>query len=326
MTDMITQVVSFKDKPAIARASAILEAGNLVAAATETVYGLAADATNDIAVKKIYKVKGRPSNNPLICHVCDVSMADSIVHINETAKHLMEKFWPGPLTFVLPKREPTQIAATVSAGLPTIAVRCPKHPAMQNLIQALNRPIAAPSANPSGKLSPTSAQDVVSGLQGKIELVIDGGRTDLGIESTIISIDQYNTIKLLRPGTITADEIAEAAGQEILDNNDHHITAPGQLSSHYAPNAQIRLDATVKQEGEYLIGFGNIMGDRNLSDHANLAEAARNLFQTIRIADREADKIAIAPIPMVGIGIAINDRIKRAAAPRPPETNEGQPA
>jgi L-threonylcarbamoyladenylate synthase len=326
MTDMITQVVSFKDNPAIARASAILEAGNLVAAATETVYGLAADATNEIAVKKIYKVKGRPSNNPLICHVSDISMADSIVHINETAKYLMERYWPGPLTFVLPKREPTQIAATVSAGLPTIAVRCPKHPAMQNLIQALNRPIAAPSANPSGKLSPTSAQDVISGLQGKIELVIDGGRTDLGIESTIITIDQYNTIKLLRPGTLTVDEIAETTGLEIRDNNDNHITAPGQLASHYAPNAQIRLDATVRQKGEYLIGFGDIMGDNNLSENANLAEAAHNLFQAIRIADDKADKIAIAPIPMAGIGIAINDRIKRAAAPRAPAINEGLPA
>ncbi|UTW56744.1 L-threonylcarbamoyladenylate synthase [Kordiimonas sp. SCSIO 12610] len=317
MTDMITQVVSCDDSPAIARATAILRSGNLVAAATETVYGLAADATNDEAVKKIYQVKGRPSNNPLICHVLDISMAESLVEVSETAKLLMEKFWPGPLTLVLPQRTPTQIAPTVSAGLSTLAVRCPNHPAMRSLIKGSGLPLAAPSANPSGKISPTTAEHVRSGLDGKIEMIIDGGATDLGIESTIISIDQNDVIRLLRPGTITSDEIADASNKDILDNNSNHITAPGQLESHYAPDALIRLNAKTALAGEYHIGFGEVKGNFNLSETGDLSEAAKKLFTAIGKADQSADKIAIAPIPLTGIGLAINDRIKRAAAPRP---------
>jgi L-threonylcarbamoyladenylate synthase len=191
---------------------------------------------------------------------------------------------------------------------------------MHTLITSLGHPIAAPSANPSGKLSPTSAKDVLAGLGGKIEMIIDGGQTDVGIESTIISVDD-NTIRLLRPGTVTADEIADAANKTVLDKKNDQITAPGQLSSHYAPNASIRLNATEKREGEYLIGFGAIEGDRNLSENRDLKAAAKNLFSTIRFADAQTDRIAIAPIPMTGVGIAINDRIKRAAAPRDTDNN-----
>jgi len=311
-----TQVISAQEDGAIDQAVELLIAGKLVAVPTETVYGLAADALNIVAVQHIFEVKGRPANNPLICHVCDVGMAKRYVDVTETAHTLMQHFWPGPLTFVLPKRAEAGIPDAVSAGLGTLAVRCPANKVVRALIKKLDRPIAAPSANPSGKLSPTSAGDVAEGLSGKIALILDGGATNVGIESTIIGV-QKDKITLLRPGTITADEISECCGLEVFDRDDETITAPGQLKSHYAPNAPVRLNATEPHGDEVLIGFGRVKGAFSLSPTGDLEEAARTLFATLRAADEMGRKsIAVAPIPSSGIGIAINDRLTRAAAPR----------
>jgi len=311
-----TQVLSAREDGAIIRAVELLVAGSLVAVPTETVYGLAADALNDVAVANIYAAKGRPPNNPLICHVATIPMAERYVVVPDIAKHLMQQYWPGPLTFVLPKREDCPIANTVSAGLDTLAVRCPDCDITRGIIAALDKPIAAPSANPSGALSPTCAADVLAGLAGKIPLIIDGGSTDVGIESTIIGITN-DQLTLLRPGSIAADEITAYSGQAVYDRSDDVITAPGQLKSHYAPNAPVRLNVVQKQAGEILIGFGDVESDLNLSPDANLEEAAHNLFALLRRADSEgATTIAVSPVPMKGIGIAINDRLARAAAPR----------
>jgi len=311
-----TQVISAHEDGAITRVVEQLIAGNLVAVPTETVYGLAADALNHVAVQHIFEAKGRPANNPLICHVADIAMAQRYVVVINIAEKLMKAFWPGPLTFVLPKQPNCVIPDIVSAGLSTLAVRCPAHNAARSVITKLNKPIAAPSANPSGKLSPTSATDVANGLDGKVSLILDGGTTDVGIESTIIGI-QNDKITLLRPGTITADEISEIANLPVYDRKDETITAPGQLKSHYAPEAKVRLNATDKKSGEVLIGFGSVEGDFTLSKSGDLKEAARSLFATLRAADQmHCTSIAVAPIPNQGIGIAINDRLNRAAAPR----------
>ncbi|MCJ9429116.1 L-threonylcarbamoyladenylate synthase [Kordiimonas marina] len=311
-----TQVVSAHEDGAISAAVQQLDAGNLVAVPTETVYGLAADACTDAAVQKIYQAKGRPSYNPLICHVADAAMAERYVAVTAGAKQLMEAFWPGPLTLVLDRLPGSGIAASVTAGLDTLAVRAPKHPTTHKIIETLGRPVAAPSANPSGKLSPTSAEDVLEGLAGKLPLILDGGRSDVGIESTIVGVkgDKYY---LLRPGSITPDDITEATGAPVYDRDDTKITAPGQLLSHYAPNAPVRLNATEKQAGEILIGFGDIAGDISLSTSGDTLEAAHNLFEILRKADTMgAGTIAVAPIPDAGVGIALNDRLRRAAAPR----------
>ncbi|MFC4348451.1 L-threonylcarbamoyladenylate synthase [Kordiimonas lipolytica] len=315
MATFKTQVVSETENGAVSLAVQHLAAGNLVAIPTETVYGLAADATEYSAVQQIYEAKGRPSFNPLICHVADIEMAKKIVTVSPLAAKLMEIYWPGPLTLVLPARPDSPIAAPVSAGLDTLAVRCPKKAVTREIIKELGRPIAAPSANPSGKLSPTCAADVLAGLDGKLPLIIDAGDAPEGIESTIIGVKDEK-LYLLRPGTITADEIAEQTGQPVLDRNEDEISAPGQLLSHYAPEASVRLNATEKQDAELLIGFGDIAGDISLSASGNLSEAAHNLFKTLRNADKSSTHIAVAPIPNHGIGIAINDRLKRAAAPR----------
>ena len=311
-----TQVVSEHEDGAISSAVELLRAGKLVAVPTETVYGLAADATEHCAVQQIFDVKGRPSNNPLICHVSDIAMAKKYVEVSALAEKLMARFWPGPLSFVLPRLRATTVAPAVCAGLQTLAVRCPKNAATRNIIAQLGHPVAAPSANPSGKLSPTSAADVLAGLGGKIPLVIDGGDTDVGIESTIIGI-RDNKLYLLRPGTITADEISDAAGETVLDRDEQEITAPGQLASHYAPRAHVRMNADTARTGEILIGFGAVAGRYSLSPAGDLAEAAHKLFKLLRIADTDGiQTIAVAPIPNQGIGIAINDRLRRAAAPR----------
>ena len=316
MATFKTQVVSETEDGAIALAVEQLLRGNLVAIPTETVYGLAADATELCAVQQIYAVKGRPSNNPLICHMADATMAADYVKINALAQKLMDHFWPGPLTIVLPKRAGVAIAAPVSAGLDTLAVRCPAHTGTRAIIQALGRPVAAPSANPSGKLSPTSATDVLAGLDGKIPLILDGGETDVGIESTIVGVSG-DRITLLRPGSITADDITAATGRPVFDRDSSQITAPGQLASHYAPRAGVRLNATTAKADEVLIGFGEVKGSLTLSDSGDMTEAAHNLFKILRKADMLATlTIAIAPIPASGIGIAINDRLRRAAAPR----------
>ena len=311
-----TQVLSAQEDGAIEAAVEHLIAGHLVAVPTETVYGLAADDHNKAALELIYKVKGRPANNPLICHVADIQMAKHYVEVSSLAENLMRKFWPGPLTFVLPIRDNNEIPPMASANLGSLAVRCPAHTITQRLIKKLGRPIAAPSANPSGKLSPTNAGDVLEGLGGYIPVILDDGAADVGIESTIIGIND-NTITLLRPGTIIADDISETAGLPVFDSNNDKITAPGQLASHYAPNAAVRLNVTHKTKSEILIGFGAIKGDVNLSSKGDLQEAAHALFATLRAADKSGHAtIAVAPIPNTGIGIAINDRLKRAAAPR----------
>jgi len=311
-----TQVLLSQEDGAIEEAVERLIAGELVAVPTETVYGLAANALNETSVAKIFAVKGRPSHNPLICHVADIAMAERYVHVSEPAKILMQHYWPGPLTVVLPKRDDCQIADAASAGLKTLAVRSPDNAATLRLIAALDRAIAAPSANPSGKLSPTCAADVLAGLGGKIPLILDGGSTSIGIESTIISVTGTH-ITLLRPGTILADDISETSGLPVFDRDNETITAPGQLTSHYAPNTTIRLNATASKDGEYHIGFGEIEGDLSLSASGDLTEAAHNLFTVMRVADaKQATCIAVAPIPNKGIGFAINDRLLRAAAPR----------
>lgn len=313
---MNTHVIADHENGAIDRAVEQLISGELVALPTETVYGLAADALNDAAVHKIYNTKGRPSNNPLICHVSDGNMAERFVEVNETAHILMQTYWPGPLTLVLPQVSHSGLPGKVSAGLDTLAVRCPKTKITRNIISQLSRPIAAPSANPSGKLSPTCAADVVEGLDGKIPLIIDGGTTAVGIESTIIGV-QGQKLTLLRPGSITVDEISETTGLKVYDRDQNTITAPGQLVSHYAPNAPVKLGVNKCETGDFFIGFGTQNGKLNLSPDGDLAEAAKNLFAMLRSADKQANgAIAVAPIPMKGIGIAINDRLRRAAAPR----------
>ena len=312
---MKTRVISEAQDGAIALAVEHLLHGDTVAVPTETVYGLAADACSQPAVAEIFAAKGRPSHNPLICHVSSPEMAAHYVSVPAAAKRLMEAFWPGPLTLVLPQVANNAIAPAVSAGLSTLAVRCPANATTRAIIHTLGRPIAAPSANPSGKLSPTTADAVLDGLAGKIPLIIDGGQTHVGIESTIIGIES-DKLTLLRPGSITVDEIAEATDLPVRDRDSALITAPGQLASHYAPSAPLTLDTAVR-DGNFLLGFGAIEGDLNLSRSGDLEEAARNLFAYLRKADAATSSgIAVAPVPNKGIGIAINDRLKRAAAPR----------
>ena len=292
---------------AIAEAAALIAAGECVAVPTETVYGLAADATDSRAVAGIYAAKGRPSFNPLIVHVPNLAAAERIARFDDAARDLAQRFWPGPLTLVLPVREDAGIASLVTAGLSTIALRVPAHRAMQALLEATGRPLAAPSANASGSISPTRAEHVAASLGGRIPLVIDDGATPAGLESTIVQDG-----RILRPGPLTAEtlglEIAAPSGQ---------ITAPGQLESHYAPGKPLRLNAAERRDGEWLIGFGAIGGDDTLSATGDLTEAAARLFDALHRADAApAASIAVAPVPQSGIGIAINDRLRRAAHPR----------
>ena len=290
---------------AIAEAARLVLAGEPVAVPTETVYGLAADATNPRAVARIYAAKGRPSFNPLIVHVPDLAGAERIGRLDEEARALAEKHWPGPLTLVVPLREEAGIAGIVTAGLTTIALRVPAHPAMQALLRACGRPLAAPSANASGRISPTRASHVLASLGGRIPLVIDGGATDRGIESTIVAATD-GTLRLLRRGPIEVDasEVSRPASVE----------APGQLASHYAPNKPLRLDATTAEEGEFLIGFGPVAGEVSLSEQGDPVEAAARLFDLLHQADAAPQpRIAIAPVPGTGIAAAIRDRLRRAA-------------
>ena len=292
---------------AIAEAARLVLAGEPVAVPTETVYGLAADATNGEAVARIYAAKGRPSFNPLIVHVPDLENAERIGRFNDEARALAKTHWPGPLTLVVPLLEEAGIAAIVTAGLPTIALRVPAHPAMQALLQACGRPLAAPSANASGQISPTRASHVLTSLGGRIPLVIDGGATQRGIESTIVAATN-GTLRLLRRGPIDIDA-TEVSGR--------NIEAPGQLASHYAPRKPLRLEATEAQDGEFMIGFGSVRGDATLSESGDPVEAAARLFDLLHKADAlPQPRIAVAPIPGDGIAAAIRDRLKRAAAPR----------
>ncbi|MEO7503585.1 MAG: L-threonylcarbamoyladenylate synthase [Sphingomicrobium sp.] len=292
---------------AIAEAARLVLAGEPVAMPTETVYGLAADATNPAAVAAVYAAKGRPSFNPLIVHVPDLEAAEAIGVFTDEARALAKAHWPGPLTLVVPLREGSGIAALVTAGLATIALRVPAHPAMQALLQAVNRPLAAPSANASGGISPTRSAHVSASLAGKIALIIDGGPSERGIESTIVAATG-GPLRLLRRGPIEVDavEIASAA-----------IEAPGQLASHYAPSKPLRLDALAAEDGEYLIGFGPVAGNVSLSESGDPLEAASRLFDLLHQADSAPQpKIAVAPISGHGIAATIRDRLTRAAAPR----------
>ncbi|UUL82675.1 L-threonylcarbamoyladenylate synthase [Sphingomonas qomolangmaensis] len=292
---------------AIAEAAALIAGGGCVAVPTETVYGLAADATDSLAVAGIYAAKGRPSFNPLIVHVADVAGARALAGFDDEAERLAAAFWPGPLTMVLPLREGSGVAGLVTAGLPTIAIRVPAHRAMRALLAACGRPLAAPSANASGGISPTRAAHVVASLGGQVALVIDDGATPAGLESTIVAPGGRS---ILRPGPVTAAMLGEGYAAYAGDA----ITAPGQLSSHYAPSKPVRLGASEARAGEWLIGFGAIAGADTLSAAGDVVEAAARLFEALHRADAsDAAGIAVAPVPDEGIGVAINDRLARSA-------------
>lgn len=296
----------------------LLKDGKLVAFPTETVYGLGARADSNIAIKRIFDVKGRPAFNPLIVHVASIEMAKDIAIFDDQSNQLLKAFWPGPITFVLPLKSNSSISKLVTANLRTVAIRFPSSTIAQRILLTANTPIAAPSANLSGKISPTSANQVFDSLNGKIDAILDGGVSQVGLESTIIST---NPIRILRPGSITREKL-ENIGDVTLLNKDKAstITAPGQLKSHYAPISNVRLNVDYPSSHEILLGFGNIQNATlNLSPSANLSEAASNLFRMLSEIDRIAIKngiqtIAISPIPQKGIGAAINDRIERAAA------------
>jgi L-threonylcarbamoyladenylate synthase len=298
---------------AIAQAAAQLRDGAIVAVPTETVYGLAANAANANAVAAIYRAKGRPDFNPLIVHVPDRKAAGQIAEFNALADKLAAAFWPGPLTLVLPLREDADITKAVTAGLTSIAIRCPAHPVMQALLLASGLNLAAPSANRSGGISPTRADHVAASLGNAVPLIIDGGACRAGIESTIVAM-RKDGWELLRPGPITADDIAAIAGTKSLDSRDRRIEAPGQLASHYAPSKPVQLEVQHAQADDWLIGFGDMTCDDNLSASSDLAEAAARLYDVLHRADQsERQRIAVAPIPNTGIGVAINDRLHRAA-------------
>ncbi|MER5170734.1 L-threonylcarbamoyladenylate synthase [Thioclava kandeliae] len=303
-------------------AARLLGRGELVAFATETVYGLGGDARNSEAVAAIYTAKGRPKFNPLIVHVHSVEMAERYVTIPEAARPLIARYWPGPLTLVLPLRPDAGISDLVTAELDTLAIRMPAHPVARKLLQEYDGPLAAPSANPSGRISPTTAAHVMDGLSGRIAAVLEGGACGVGVESTILSLDP---LALLRPGGLALEEIEATLGRALpTGGNADKPNAPGQLKSHYAPGAAVRLNATDRQSGEIWIGFGSHCAgaDFNLSEAGDTTEAATRLFGLLREADALAQQkgascIAVAPVPDTGLGLAVNDRLDRAAAPRP---------
>lgn len=308
---MMTEALNF-DQSGIDRAVSLLRGGGLVAFATETVYGLGGDARDDLAVARIFEAKGRPRFNPLIVHVADLAMAERYAVFDARARDLAAAFWPGPLTMVLPLRG--GLSRLVTADLPSVAIRIPAHPAALALLRAFDGPLAAPSANPSGRMSPTRAAHVAAGLSGRIAGILDGGACAVGVESTILGL--VGAPELLRAGGIAREDLEAHLGQPLARAQGNHITAPGQMASHYAPNGALRLNVTEARAGEVLIGFGAVLGDMNLSPAGDLVEAAANLFQFLRTADAMADRIAVAPIPEYGLGLAINDRLARAAAPR----------
>ena len=294
-------------------------AGELVAFPTETVYGLGADATNARAVAGIYAAKERPDFNPLIVHVADHYAAEALIELPEAGQKIAQAFWPGPLTLVAPMKPGIDIAPGVTAGLDTLAVRVPANRIAREVLRLVGRPVAAPSANPSGQISPTRAAHVVAGLKGKIAAVLDGGPCVVGLESTIIGFEDEQAV-LLRPGGLEVEEIEARTGVVVRARSDTGISAPGQLASHYAPRARLRMDARALGYGEILLGFGPVEdGQMTLSRTRDLREAAARLFACLRELDDKAlpgQVIAVAPIPNEGLGVAINDRLKRAAAPR----------
>jgi L-threonylcarbamoyladenylate synthase len=315
---------------AVQRAARVLGAGGLVAFPTETVYGLGADATNGEAVARLYDAKGRPAFNPLIAHVADAGAAPALARFDHAAERLAAAFWPGPLTLVLPRRADCPVAELATAGLDTIAVRVPAHPVARAILTAFGRPVVAPSANRSGHVSPTTAQHVLADLRGRIELIVDGGATPMGLESTIVAC--LGEPMLLRPGALPRAEIERIApladpppAATQSTDEDAAPLAPGQLASHYAPRARLRLDAVSVNAGEALLAFGptppngvtQAAAVLNLSPRGELIEAAANLFSHLRALDAcGAAAIAVMPVPHEGLGEAINDRLQRAAAPR----------
>jgi L-threonylcarbamoyladenylate synthase len=309
-------------RDAVAAAAQVLRDGGLVAFPTETVYGLGADATNGAAVARLYAAKGRPRFNPLISHVPDAKTALPLARFSDEAKRLADIFWPGPLTLVLPKAEHCPVSELATAGLDSIAVRVPDHVIARDLLQAFGRPIVAPSANPSGHVSPTLAEHVRGDLDGRIDLIIDGGPTNVGVESTIVAC--LGAPALLRPGGLPREAIERVLGRPLATAEpapDDAPLAPGMLTSHYAPKATLRLNARDVRPGEALLAFGldapAAATALNLSQAGDLIEAAANLFSHLRALDAASAQIAVMPIPTEGLGEAINDRLARAAAPRP---------
>lgn len=308
---------------ALAQAADLIHKGKLVAFPTETVYGLGADATNDQAVAMIYEAKGRPQFNPLIIHVAEPTDLDDIVIRNETAQLLTSIFWPGPLTLVLPRASRSPISLLASAGLETLAVRCPNHPVAQKLIQLSGKPIAAPSANASGSLSPTEAGHVADSLGDKVDLILDGGHTRIGVESTVLDLSG-KTPTILRHGGVTLEDLTALLGEVHCSvTDDESPKSPGMMTSHYAPHLPVRLDAQEARQDEAFLTFGDdsaLSGGAlrmNLSETGNLIEAAANLFSMMRALDQARfSSIAVMTIPERGLGAAINDRLHRAAAPR----------
>lgn len=307
--------VHLSDARGLELAAQVITRGGTVAVPTETVYGLAARADDDAAVAGIYRAKGRPDFNPLIVHVPDVTAAEALALFDRRATSLAKAFWPGALTIVLPLREGARLAPAVSAGLPTVALRCPAHPVMHALLKTCGLPLAAPSANRSGGVSPTSAAHVAASLGDRVELILDGGETRQGIESTIVGLRADGSWTVLRPGPITEAEIAGVLGGQSAAMTSAKIEAPGQLASHYAPGKPVRLNAVEARAGEFMIGFGDIAGDVTLSATGDLAEAAARLYACLHQGSTAPQPlISVAPIPDRDIGVAINDRLRRAAA------------
>jgi L-threonylcarbamoyladenylate synthase len=304
---------------AVAEAARLIAAGRLVALPTETVYGLAADAGNDHAVAAIFAAKGRPRFNPLIVHVPGAAAADRLGRLDRRAARLIARFWPGPLTIVVPRRPKARLSLLVSAGLDSVALRAPAHPVAQALLRVSGRPLAAPSANRSGHISPTAALHVAEALGGAVELILDGGPCRVGIESTVVQL-LGERARLLRPGAVTREQLEVELGPVEIGGADARPASPGQLASHYAPDLPLRLNATEVGPDEALLAFGPapLQGARitlNLSPAGDLTEAAAHLFAHLRALDRSgAAAIAAMPIPEEGLGAAINDRLRRAAA------------
>lgn len=311
MTEIETRLLP-ADASGIAEAAQLLGLGKLVSFPTETVYGLGADARDGRAVARIFDAKGRPRFNPLIVHVPSLEVARKYADLSGPLADLAHAFWPGPLTLVAPLAKGHGLSPLVTARLETLALRVPAHPMAQDLLRVFDGPVAAPSANPSGRISPTTADHVLAGLRGRVDAIVNAGPCTVGLESTIVG---GNPLALLRPGGLAQEEIERVAGP--LAKAGEAITAPGQLASHYAPGAPVRLNANTAHPGEALLGFGPMASDLNLSLSGDLVEAAVNLFHHLHALDALGQPIAVAPIPECGLGRAINDRLRRAAAPRP---------
>jgi L-threonylcarbamoyladenylate synthase len=306
------------DGPGVSRAAALLRDGGLVAFPTETVYGLGADARNGRAVARIFEAKRRPRFNPLIVHVPSLAAAREIGVFDGAAERLAAAFWPGALSLVVPVAAGAGLSDLVTAGLPTVAIRVPELPLAREFLGEAGVPVAAPSANPSGRISPTTADHVLEGLSGRIDAVLDGGPCPVGVESTIVGVLD-GVPRLLRPGGLPLEPLEACLGEAIrpADPEAEGVRAPGQLASHYAPSAPVRLGATEAERGEVLLGFGPVRGSLSLSASGDLVEAAANLYAHLRALDAGGFAgIAVAPVPERGLGRAINDRLRRAAAPR----------